>query len=107
MLVQCLEMAYRDSAVDFVSTFDYDTVEEIATEIERLCTLKVSNFFPPVFIHHKLIDALQLFAKDTSLADLSLQYRATAHLWVALHAHRRADPEQNTIMTQRSEEACR
>ena len=26
---------------------------------------------------------------------------------MALHAHRRADPEQNTLMTQHADEACR
>ena len=30
-----------------------------------------------------------------------------SHLWMALHAHRRADPEQNALMTQHGDEACR
>lgn len=28
-------------------------------------------------------------------------------MWIALHTHRRADEEQNIIITQRSEEGCR
>ncbi len=36
-----------------------------------------------------------------------LQYRVEAHMWIVLHAHKRADSEQNIIMTQRSEEGCR
>lgn len=30
-----------------------------------------------------------------------------SRLWMALHAHRRADPEQNALMTQHADEACR
>lgn len=45
--------------------------------------------------------------KDTQLACYGAQYRIASRLWMALHAHRRADPEQNALMTQHAEEACR
>ena len=106
MLCRCLEFAYRDSSVDGISSLGYGTAEEVAMEIERLCTLQVSGSVSQ-FHSQRQFCYLQSFAKDSRLAHFSLQYRSTAHLWVALHAHRRADPEQNTIMTQRSEEACR
>lgn len=35
------------------------------------------------------------------------QYRTASHLWMALHAHRCADPEQNAVMTQHTDEACK
>ena len=44
MLCRCLEFAYRDSAVDGLSSLGYCTAEEVATEIEHLCTLQVSRF---------------------------------------------------------------
>ncbi|KAJ3487975.1 hypothetical protein NLJ89_g11660 [Agrocybe chaxingu] len=36
----------------------------------------------------------------------TLEYRVSSRLWLALHAHRRADPDQNSIMSQHSEAAC-
>ena len=41
------------------------------------------------------------------MACYGAQYRMASRLWMALHAHRRADPEQNALMTQHAEEACR
>jgi separase len=108
ILVRCLEFAYRDSANDGITSFGYGTVEEVAAEIDRLCTLQVSQLVPSLFVQTRPnVGTLQSFAKDSSLAHFSLQYRAAAQLWVALHSHRRVHPEQNAIMTQRSEEACR
>ncbi|KAG5644204.1 hypothetical protein DXG03_008867 [Asterophora parasitica] len=46
------------------------------------------------------------FGKDASLAVLSVQYRAAAHLWRGLHAHRRMDPKQTALVAHHSEEAC-
>jgi separase len=43
VLLRCLEFAYRDSAVDAISSLGYSNVEEVATEIERLCTLQVGQ----------------------------------------------------------------
>ena len=41
------------------------------------------------------------------LARYVAEYRTASRLWMALHAHRRADPEQNALMTQHVDEACR
>src|SRR6266545_615432 len=45
VLVHCLEFAYRDSttAVESVSMFRFENVEEVAGEVERLCTMQVSG----------------------------------------------------------------
>lgn len=43
ILCRCLEFAYRDSAVDGISSLGYGTAEEVAMEIERLCTLQVNR----------------------------------------------------------------
>ena len=45
VLVRCLEFAYRDStvAVELVSAFGFGNVEEVAGEVERLCTKQVSG----------------------------------------------------------------
>lgn len=49
----------------------------------------------------------QSIGKDAQLAHFIPQYRIMAHLWLALHAHRRADPNQTSILAQRTEAACR
>ncbi|KAJ6525608.1 peptidase family C50-domain-containing protein [Mycena capillaripes] len=45
--------------------------------------------------------------KDSELSSFCSQYRASAHLWLALHAHRRADPDQTAIVAQRVGLACK
>jgi separase len=35
------------------------------------------------------------------------QYQASAHLWLALHAHRRVDAEQSAMIAHHSEQACK
>ena len=40
------------------------------------------------------------------MAPYRLQYRASAHLLLALNAHKRADPEQSTAMAQHADQAC-
>ncbi|KAF8797790.1 hypothetical protein BYT27DRAFT_7343967 [Phlegmacium glaucopus] len=41
--------------------------------------------------------------KDTLLARYGTQYRIASHLWMALHA----ELEQNSLMAQHTDEACR
>ncbi|KAF8880008.1 hypothetical protein BD779DRAFT_1549966 [Infundibulicybe gibba] len=38
-------------------------------------------------------------AHDAGLASFCVQYLASAHLWLALHAHRRGDPKQVDLIT--------
>ncbi|GLB42455.1 putative peptidase family C50 [Lyophyllum shimeji] len=45
--------------------------------------------------------------QDMGLAGFCVQYRAAARLWRALHAHRRMDAKQSTLMGYHSEEACK
>lgn len=50
---------------------------------------------------------LQSFGDDVHLEPFCPQYQAMAHLWLALHAHRRVDVAQNSLMTSHSTEACK
>lgn len=45
VLIQCLEFLYRDSSTDLICTFGFVSVEEMAKEIEHLCTMQVGVFF--------------------------------------------------------------
>jgi len=48
----------------------------------------------------------QSLGQDIGLAQFCPQYRASAHLWLALHVHRRADARQNTLVGHHVQEAC-
>ncbi|CAA7261156.1 unnamed protein product [Cyclocybe aegerita] len=87
IVVRCMEFVYRSPGDEAVSIFGFSSVEDMGKEIESLGTL-------------------ENFEKDALLVDFVLQYRISSRLWMALHAHRRADPEQNSIMSQHSEAAC-
>ena len=50
---------------------------------------------------------LQVLGEDVSLVQFTPQYRAAIHIWLGLHAHKREDPQQTTLLTYRTEEACR
>ena len=43
--------------------------------------------------------------ETVGLAQFCPQYRASAHLWLALHAHQRADARQNTLVAHHVQEA--
>ncbi|KAK0203498.1 cysteine peptidase C50 [Desarmillaria ectypa] len=45
-------------------------------------------------------------AKDVGLVVYSSQYRALAHIWQAMHAHRRADLQQMALLIEGSDAAC-
>lgn len=51
--------------------------------------------------------SLQSLGQDSGLSHFSAEYRASAHLWLALHAHRRADPEQTDIVARHVDLACK
>ncbi|KAG6902753.1 hypothetical protein C0995_011901 [Termitomyces sp. Mi166 len=85
MLVKCLELMYR-SGPDAISGIG--SPDGIGAEVEDL--LQSGNL-----------------GKDTALANYVSQYRAAAHLWLALHAHRRMDNRQSELVAHHSEEACR
>ncbi|KDR77139.1 hypothetical protein GALMADRAFT_66375 [Galerina marginata CBS 339.88] len=86
-LIRCMEFVYRDQEQDSCSALGFVNVDEIGAEFETLAT--------------------KLLGRDAHLSHYMLQYRISGHLWVALHAHRRADPNQHLIMSQHTEEACR
>ena len=44
---------------------------------------------------------------DSKLSPYKAQYRALAHLWLALHAHRAALPNQVSLVADHVEKACR
>ena len=41
------------------------------------------------------------------LASFCPQYRATTHLWLGLHAHKREDVQQTSLVAYHCEEACK
>lgn len=45
--------------------------------------------------------------KDVQLGHFRSQYQALAHLWLALHAHRRVDIKQSALIKLHSDAACR
>ncbi|SJK98717.1 uncharacterized protein ARMOST_01986 [Armillaria ostoyae] len=57
-----------------------------------------------------VVDILTLVSeqptKDIGLAMYSSQYRAMAHIWQAMHAHRRTDPQQMALIVEGSNAAC-
>lgn len=54
MLIRCLEFSYRDSGDDWTTSLGYGSVEEVATEIERLCSLQESQFVSKFYTKHNL-----------------------------------------------------
>ncbi|KAH9478241.1 Separin [Psilocybe cubensis] len=90
ILVRCLEFLYRDQADDACANLGFKTVDEIGAEIEELLTNNARNL-----------------GKDARLNHYTNQYRIASHLWVALHAHRRVDPQQTGIMSRHTDDACR
>ncbi|KAF8155999.1 cysteine peptidase C50 [Crassisporium funariophilum] len=87
ILVRCMEFAYRDHVDDCVSSLGFASVDDIGNEVEKLA-------------------AIDDLGRDASLARYLSQYRISSHLWMAIFAHRRAEPEQNTLMSQHADEAC-
>ena len=54
-----------------------------------------------------LSDHVQALGQDAGLAQFRPQYRASMHIWLALHAHRREDVRQASLITHHVEEACK
>ncbi len=44
ILIRCMELVYRDSAPNSICTFGFVSVEEMAREIEYLCTMQVGIY---------------------------------------------------------------
>ncbi|KAF7984668.1 hypothetical protein HWV62_12932 [Athelia sp. TMB] len=49
----------------------------------------------------------ETLAEDSAVAHLCPQYKVSAHLWLALHAHKRSDPAQTSLIRHHCEEAHR
>ncbi|KAJ7632765.1 cysteine peptidase C50 [Roridomyces roridus] len=83
-LLRCLEYSYHagpEEAVRLPSPL------EVGSEVE--CILSRKNL-----------------GHDSDLSCFCAQYRASAHLWLALHAHRRADRDQSAIVADHVGKAC-
>lgn len=50
---------------------------------------------------------MKQLGKDVQLGEFRSQYQASAHLWLALHAHRRVDIKQSALIKLHSDAACR
>ncbi|KAJ7775022.1 cysteine peptidase C50 [Mycena metata] len=84
-LVRCLEFAYHAGPEALVHI---GAPSDMAEEVERLLIRKD-------------------LGQDSELSSFCSQYRASAHLWIALHAHRRADGQQTALVAQHVDLACK
>ncbi|KAJ7271936.1 peptidase family C50-domain-containing protein [Mycena haematopus] len=84
-LVRCLEFTYHTGPQALA---DLGSPSDMGKEVERILVQKS-------------------FGKDSELSSFCAQYRASAHLWLALHAHRRADPDQSAIIAHQVALACK
>ncbi|KAK2461139.1 hypothetical protein APHAL10511_006666 [Amanita phalloides] len=86
VLLRWLEYAYYGGMDGESPGDDFGTVAEVTEEIE--CLLSRESL-----------------VEDVELAPFRAQYKASAHLWRALHAHRTLDADQNTLIAQHAEHA--
>ncbi|KIY44954.1 hypothetical protein FISHEDRAFT_76985 [Fistulina hepatica ATCC 64428] len=84
VLLKCLEHAYYDNNI-MDGMADAETMVQ---EVEQL-------------LHGKS------FGNDTALSVHIPQYRAMAHIWAALHVHRRGDSNHVELIQKHVTEACR
>lgn len=107
MLIRCLEFGYRVAEDAGVSRHPDDIGEEAEELLGRNVGF-LSQYFLVVWMM-LICDLirLQVLGQDASLAQFCSQYRALLHFWLALHAHRREDPQQASLIAHHSEEACR
>ncbi|KAM6503193.1 cysteine peptidase C50 [Amanita muscaria] len=87
LLLRWLEFAYHGGlAEERFRDFQGGTVTEVAEEVESLLTRED-------------------LAQDGELAVFRAQYRASAHLWCALHAHYNGDINQSARVAEHAEQA--
>ncbi|KAG6831576.1 hypothetical protein H0H87_004795 [Tephrocybe sp. NHM501043] len=84
VLLKCLELMYHSGPNTKPAI---DSPEDIGVEIEQL-------------LHGNL-------NQDIGLVPYVYQYRAVAHLWQAVHAHRRMDSRQSELVALHVDAACR
>ncbi|KAF5357177.1 hypothetical protein D9756_006793 [Leucocoprinus leucothites] len=83
VMLRLLEILYR---ADNIPAFE--EVQKIPQEVEALLSTED-------------------LGADAELVPYRLQYRALSHLWLALHAHRAAVPNQVTLVADHVDQACR
>lgn len=99
ILLRALEFAYHvgPSVIACIGAPD-----DIGRTIECLVAREVCRFL----LTSRLYLFYQTFGSDQGLSQFCSQLRASAHLLLALHAHRRADPKQVLVIGQHVTEAC-
>ncbi|KAJ7709735.1 peptidase family C50-domain-containing protein [Mycena rosella] len=85
ILVRCLEFAYHAGPETLANL---GSPAEMGDEVERILVRKN-------------------LGQDSDLSPFCAQYRASAHLWLALHAHRRADLDQSAVVANHVRAACK
>ncbi|PFH48873.1 hypothetical protein AMATHDRAFT_148907 [Amanita thiersii Skay4041] len=85
VLLRQLDFIYHGGAVELGQEAGLQ-IGKIVEEIESLVSLEDLD-------------------EDAELGQFCSQYRASAHLWCALHAHYRADKDQSTLVSRHAEEA--
>ncbi|KAJ7173997.1 cysteine peptidase C50 [Mycena crocata] len=83
--LRCLEFAYHAGPESLANLC---SPAEMGEEVEHLLSQKI-------------------LGQDSHLSCFCAQYQASAHLWLALHSHRRADKEQNSVVSHHVEVACK
>ncbi|KAI0029237.1 peptidase family C50-domain-containing protein [Vararia minispora EC-137] len=88
-LLQCLEFLYYidKAGVDLLATLSLDW-DQLLSELDTALNAQDLGY-------------------DTELARFLPFYKATAHLWLALHAHRHQEPRQSEIAASHIQEVCR
>jgi separase len=102
-LLGCLDFTYHSGPEALV---DLGSPSEMGDEVERILVRKVRSF-PLSYVYSPDMHMMQSLGEDAELSSFCAQYRASAHLWLALHAHRRADPHQTAIVAHHVGLACK
>lgn len=106
VLVTCLEMGYY-GGVEEMEEIGVGSNQEMGEEVERLLGSGVSAFSVAGKMKLIVYHLKSPLGQDAGLVGFCAQYRASAHLWLALHAHRRVDPNQAALIMGHVEEATR
>ncbi|KAF5376561.1 hypothetical protein D9757_008275 [Collybiopsis confluens] len=89
MLAKALELTYHSPIeAPLWNKHSWLHVERIEEEMKKLCGLKGLGM-------------------DSGSSHLQPEYEASIHLWLALHAHRRSDPNQVALASSHTELACK
>ncbi|KAG6866775.1 hypothetical protein C0991_011434 [Blastosporella zonata] len=103
VLLKCLELMYHGGPTTMPGIGD---PESTGAEFDELLLHGVSDGSRFKFNAHSDNLLTKDLKQDQGLAAYASQYRVEAHLWRAMHAHRRMDTKQCELVAYHAEEAC-